>query len=153
MLKACFSLVFSLISASRILYAADQSADINMANHYLQAAKDGDVKSEFFLGALYSAGVGVSLSDTEAFRWFLLAAEHGHSEACLLVGAMYTIGRGVPRSYVNAYKWASAAAASADLPETRSGAQQLLNLLASRMSENDITEGRKLAQAVIVPAS
>ena len=144
---ACLAIV--LIADSRISHAADQSADTTMANHYLQAAKDGDVNSQYYMGALYSAGVGVSLSDSDGFHWFLLAAEHGNSEARIIVGASYAIGRGVARSYVDAYKWTFVAATSADLPETRNGARQLLDVLTSRMSDKDIAEGRKLAQSIL----
>jgi tetratricopeptide (TPR) repeat protein len=144
---SCVAIV--LIAMSRISHAADQSADINMANHYLQAAKNGDVKAQYYMGALYSAGVGVSLSDTEGFHWFLLAAEHGNSEARIIVGASYATGRGVARSYIDAYKWTFVAAASGDLPETRNGARQLLDVLTARMSDNDIAEGRKLAQSIL----
>jgi tetratricopeptide (TPR) repeat protein len=142
---ACIAIVL----ISRISHAADQSADIDMANHYLQLAKNGDVKAEYYMGALYSAGVGVSLSDTEGFHWFLRAAEHGNSEARIIVGASYAIGRGVARSYIDAYKWTFVAASSADLPETRNGARQLLDVLTARMSDKDIAEGRRLAQPIL----
>jgi tetratricopeptide (TPR) repeat protein len=147
-LQACTYLVI-LAAISHFLYAADQSADVSMANRYLQAAKNGDVKAEFYTGALYSAGVGVSPSDAEAFRWFLRAAEHGNSEARIIVGASYAIGRGVPRNYTEAYKWTFVAAASADLPETRNGARQLLDVLIVRMSDHDIAEARKQAQSIL----
>jgi len=50
--------------------AADSASDQDMANRYLQAAKSGDDDARFYLGALYSAGVGLPHSDEEAFRWF-----------------------------------------------------------------------------------
>ena len=148
-LKAIVCSLLWLSASAEASRAAEQSADVSMANRYLQAAKNGDVKAEFYMGALYSAGVGVSLSDTEAFRWFLRAAEHGNSEARIIVGASYAIGRGVTRNYVEAYKWTFVAAASADLPETRNGARQLLDVLVGRMSDNDIAEGRKRAQSIL----
>jgi tetratricopeptide (TPR) repeat protein len=144
---SCLAIV--LIAFGRIAHAAEHSPDIDMANRYLQAAKNGDIKAEYYMGALYSAGVGVSLSDAEGFHWFLRAAEHGNSEARIIVGASYAIGRGVARSYIDAYKWTFVAAASADLPETRNGARQLLDVLTARMSDNDIAEGRKLAQSIL----
>src|SRR5579864_66831 len=144
---SCLAIV--LFALSRNSHAADQSADVNMANHFLQAAKNGDVKSEYYMGALYSAGVGVALSDAEGFRWFLRAAERGNSEARIIVGASYAIGRGVPKNYIESYKWTFVAAASADLPETRNGARQLLDVLIGRMSDSDIAEARRQAQSIL----
>jgi tetratricopeptide (TPR) repeat protein len=136
-----------LIAGSR--NASDQAADVKMTDSYLRLAQQGDIKAQFYLGALYSQGVGVLPSDVEAFRWFLSAAEHGHSQARLIVGAMYAIGRGVPKSQVDAYKWTSVAATSADTPEDRNGAQQLLDMLVSRMTSSDIAEGKRLAQSIL----
>jgi hypothetical protein len=41
--------------------AADAVSDQDMASRYLQAAKSGDDEAQFYLGALYSAGVGVPM--------------------------------------------------------------------------------------------
>lgn len=152
-LKAIACLLIWPMVGDGISRAADQSADVNMTNRYLQAAKSGDVKAEFYMGALYSAGVGVSPSDAESFRWFLRAAEHGNSEARIIVGASYAIGRGVPKNYIESYKWTFVAAASADLPETRNGARQLLDVLIGRMSDNDIAEARRQAQSILTSTS
>jgi TPR repeat protein len=75
-----------------------------MANRYLQAAKSGDDDAQFYLGALYSAGVGWPRSDEEAFRWFSRAADQGHSHAMLITSGLYAIGRGVRKDHVRAYE-------------------------------------------------
>jgi len=46
---------------------ADPMFDQDMASRYLRAAQSGDDEAQFYLGALYSAGVGVPRSDEEAF--------------------------------------------------------------------------------------
>jgi tetratricopeptide (TPR) repeat protein len=145
----CCLVILLLMAHGRLVQAADQSADVKMANHYLEAAKNGDVKAEFYMGALYSTGVGVPPSDAEGFRWFLRAAEHGNSEARIIVGASYATGRGVTRNYIDAYKWTFVAAATGDLPETRNGGRQLLDVLSARMSDKDIADARRQAQSVL----
>ncbi len=79
---------------------ADFASDQNMANRYLRAARSGDDDAQFYLGSLYSAGIGVPRSDEEAFRWFARAADQGHSHAMLIVGGLYAIGRGAPKDNV-----------------------------------------------------
>src|SRR5689334_23709619 len=86
--------------------AADPVFDQDMASRYLRAAQSGDDDAQFYLGALYSAGVGVPRSDEDAFRWFARAADQGHSHAMLIVGGLYAIGRGVPKDSVKAYQYA-----------------------------------------------
>ena len=46
--------------------AADTVSDRDMANRYFQAAQAGDDNAQFYLAALYSAGVGEPRSDAEA---------------------------------------------------------------------------------------
>lgn len=152
MFRALFIVAIIVLSSARISNAGDQTADIKMTEGYLRLAQQGDIKAQFYLGALYSQGVGVAQSDIEAFRWFLSAAERGHSQARLVVGEMYAIGRGVPKSNVDAYKWASAAATSANLAEAQKSAQQLLDKLTSRMTSADIAEGKRLAQSIVPSA-
>mgnify|MGYP002336300326 CR=1 FL=1 len=72
---------------------ADAASDRDMANRYEQTAQAGDEDAQFYLGALYSAGVGRSRSDAEAFRWFSRAADQGHAHAMLIVAGLYASGR------------------------------------------------------------
>jgi len=69
-----------------VAYAANSMSDIEMADRYLQAAQSGDNDAQFYLGALYSSGVGRPRSDEEAFRWFSRAADRGHTHAMLVLG-------------------------------------------------------------------
>lgn len=152
MLRAFFITAIVALFGAGISNASDQSADAKMTEGYLRSAQQGDVRAQFYLGALYAQGVGVAQSDVEAFRWLLSAAERGHAQARLVTGEMYAIGRGVAKSNVDAYKWASAAATNASPADTQRSAQRLLDLLAGRMTGSEVAEGRQRAQS-IAPSS
>ena len=109
-----------------------------MANRYLQAAQSGSDDAQFYLAALYSAGVGVPRSDEEAVRWFSRAAEQGHSHAMLILAGLYAIGRGVQKDNIKAYKWAYIVGTASRVEEFRNGARQLTGLLETRMTPDDV---------------
>src|ERR1700687_5557621 len=92
--------------ASSVAYAGDAVSEKERADRYSQAAQSGDSEAQFYLGALYSSGVGRARSDEEAFRWFSRAADQGHSHAMLVLAGLYAIGRGTSKNDFNAYKWA-----------------------------------------------
>jgi hypothetical protein len=117
---------------------AHAGSDQEMAARYLQAAQSGDDDAEFYLGALYSAGVGVPASDGEAFRWFSRAAEQGHSHAMLILAGLYAVGRGVGPDKIKAYKWAYVVASASKVEEFRNGARQLMGVLEGKMTPEQI---------------
>ncbi len=121
---------------------ADSLSDKEMADRYFQAAQAGDNDAEFYLGALYSAGVGRLRSDEEAFRWFSRAADQGHSHAMLVLGGLYAIGRGGPKDNVNAYKWAYIVSVGTRVEEFRNGARQLMGVLEARMTPQEINQAK-----------
>ena len=121
---------------------ADLASDQDMANRYLRAAQSGDDDAQFYLGALYSAGVGVPRSDEDAFRWFARAADQGHSHAMLIVGGLYAIGRGVPKDSVKAYQYAYIVSSATKVEEFRNGSRQLMGVLESRMTPDEINRAR-----------
>src|SRR6266581_4281897 len=84
-MKRAFLAIFcgAALFASSIAYAADTASDKEMADRYSEAAQSGDSDAQFYLAALYSAGVGRSRSDAEAFRWFSRAADQGQSQPAL----------------------------------------------------------------------
>jgi hypothetical protein len=122
--------------------AADFASDQDMANRYLQAAKSGDNDAQFYLGALYSAGVGLPRSDEEAFRWFSRAADQGHSHAMLILSGLYTIGRGVQKDYIKAYEYAYILSSATKVEEFRNGSRQLMGLLETKMTPEEITRAK-----------
>src|SRR5260370_27871240 len=111
--------------ASSVAYAGDAVSDKEMADRYSQAAQSGDSDAQFYLAALYSAGVGRSRSDTEAFRWFSRAADQGHSHAMLVLSGIYAIGRGVPPDNFNAHKSAYIASVRPRVEAFRKGSRHL----------------------------
>jgi hypothetical protein len=124
---------------------ADAASDRAMATRYEQAAQSGDDDAQFYLGALYSAGVGRPRSDQEAFRWFSRATDQGHSHAMLIVAGLYASGRGTPKDNVKAYSWAYIVASAGKVEEDRNGARQLMSLLMKRMTSDEI--GRAVVAA------
>ncbi len=113
-----------------------------MANRYMQAAQSGDDDAEFYLGALYAAGIGVQHSDEEAFRWFMRAANQGHSHAMLIVSGLYAIGRGVAKDSVKAYEYAYIVSSATKIDEWRNGSRQLMGVLESRMTPDEVNRAR-----------
>ncbi|WP_291576805.1 tetratricopeptide repeat protein [Bradyrhizobium sp.] len=127
---------------SSAAWAADPVSDREMADRYFQAAQAGDSDAEFYLAALYSAGVGRQRSDEEAFRWFSRAADQGHSHAMLVLSGIYAIGRGTPKDNLNAYKWAYIVSAGSKVEEFRNGSRQLIGVLETRMTPQDISQAK-----------
>jgi hypothetical protein len=121
---------------------ADSAADHEMANRYLQAAQSGSDDAQFYLGALYSAGVGVPRSDEEAVRWFSRAADQGHAHAMLILGGLYAIGRGAQKDNIKAYKWAYIVGTASRVEEFRNGARQLMGLLETRMTPDEVNRAK-----------
>jgi TPR repeat protein len=130
------------LMASGIARAADPAADKDMADRYTQAAQSGDSDAQFYLGALYSAGVGRPRSDQMAFQWFSRAADQGHSHAMLILGGLYAIGRGTPKNNLNAYKWAYIVSLGTRVEEFRNGARQLLGVLDAKMTRNEVSQAK-----------
>ena len=124
---------------------ADLASDQDMASRYLRSAQSGDDESQFYIGALYSAGIGVPRSDAEAFRWFSRAADQGHSHAMLILAGLYATGRGVTKDNVKAYKWAYIVSAASRVDEFRNGSLQLMGVLETRMSPAEISQARSEA--------
>src|SRR5258707_9233996 len=128
--------------ANSVAYAADPISDKEMADRYFQAAQSGDNDAQFYLGALYSSGVGRPRSDEEGFRWFSRAAEQGHSHAMLVLAGLYAIGRGTSNDNLNAYKWAYIVSVGTRVEEFRNGARQLIGVLETRMTREQVNQAK-----------
>jgi len=134
---------------------ADPAFDQDMASRYLRAAQAGDDEAQFYLGSLYSAGVGVPRSDQEAVRWFGRAANQGHSHAMLILAGLYATGRGVTKNNAEAYKLAYIVNGASRVDEFRNGSRQLMGVLETRMSAQDISQAKASAanwRAVVTSA-
>lgn len=142
-MKRAFVAIFcgAALIANSIAYA-DSVSDKDMADRYFQSAQWGDDDAQFYLGALYSSGVGRPRSDEEAFRWFSRAADQGHSHAMLVLAGIYAVGRGTPKDNINAYKWAYIVSLGTRVEEFRNGSRQLMGVLETRMTPAQISKAR-----------
>lgn len=61
----------------------------------LKAAEQGDAAAQYYLGVLYSSGVGVLQDDKKAITWYRKSAEQGHAPAQYSLGVLYSSGVGV----------------------------------------------------------
>jgi TPR repeat protein len=132
----------TVLLASAAGASADPASDRDMANRYLQAARSGDDDAQFYMGALYSAGVGVPRSDEDAFRWIARAADQGHSHAMLILGGLYAVGRGVQKDNVKAYQYAYIVSSATKLEEFRNGSRQLMGVLEAKMTPEEVNRAR-----------
>jgi TPR repeat protein len=142
-MKRAFLAIFcgAALLANSIAYA-DAVSDREMADRYSQAAQSGDSEAQFYMGALYSSGVGRPRSNEEAFRWFSRAADQGHSHAMLVLAGLYAIGRGTSNDNLAAYKWAYIVSVGTRVEEFRNGARQLIGVLETRMTPEQINQAK-----------
>ena len=79
-----------------------------------QKAEQGDTKSQFTLGGMYTNGYGVWQDYAQAAAWFLKAADHGDAKAQIALGYAYAKGQGVPQDDARAMAWYRKAAEQGD---------------------------------------
>jgi len=79
--------------------------------YYLQAAKLGDMSSQYLLGKMYADAKGTEQNSRQAANWYAKAAKQGHSKAQATLGFMYSKGNGVNQDYSQAVNWYQKAAA------------------------------------------
>jgi len=80
-------------------------SELPMLSKMLIAAERGDAEAQFMLGVYYHKGMGGTMDEESAIRWYRKAAEQGHSEAQFALGVCYDNGQGVAADGVEAYKW------------------------------------------------
>ncbi len=68
-------------------------------------AKQGHTDAQFYLGLLYSRGIGIRNDVKEAAEWYRTAAEQGHVEAQYHLGLAYSMGAGVAVDNLKAARW------------------------------------------------
>jgi hypothetical protein len=109
-------------------------------------ADAGDGVSQYNLGQTYEAGQGVAQDFATAAEWYRRAAESGIPHARLNLGIAYALGRGVPRDLLQAYKWLSLATAAYRTDEDRSRAVKARDLVATKMTSDEVAEAQRLAR-------
>ena len=61
----------------------------------MEAAQNGNIKAQSYLGTMYLVGLGVDKNYKEAIKWLLNAAEKGDIPAQYTLGSMYKNGHEV----------------------------------------------------------
>ena len=120
-------------------YSAGSFSDA--ANHFKQAADQGNAGAQYNLGLMYNDGQGVTKNRKEAARWFQKAAERGFAKAQDILGLMYSNGKIVPRDYIQAHMWFHLAGINGEPDSTMSR-----DIIASMMTPSQIEQAQKLAK-------
>ena len=110
------------------------------AKWYQRAAEQGDSQAQTNLGALFHKGNGVVQDSSKAAKWYRHAAEQGHPVGQANLARLYATGEGVPQDDVQAHVWFSLAAR-----QGHAKAAKILELLANRMTTDQIAEAHRLA--------
>jgi uncharacterized protein len=114
------------------------------AEIFARLAEQGDPRAQTYLGVMYLRGQGVPQNFDAAAFWLHLASETGLPEAQYFLGLMYDKGQGVAQDFVVAHAWLNLAVAHAE-PRMRSHWVLIRNAVASKMSEAQLAEARRLA--------
>lgn len=77
---------------------------------FKNAVELGDKESEYELGNIYWNGLGVSVNNNEAIKWYRLAGGKGVLKAQLKLGTIFLRGDGVNKNEDEALKWFTKAA-------------------------------------------
>ena len=117
---------------------------VRSAQIFLPLAERGDPRAQTYLGVMYLRGQGVPQNFDAAAFWLHLASETGLPEAQYFLGLMYDKGQGVAQDFVVAHAWLNLAVAHAE-PRLRSRWVLIRNAVASKMSEAQLAEARRLA--------
>lgn len=80
-------------------------------DRYRQAAEQGDMGAELYLGLAYDLGQDVPRNSTTAARWYRKAAAQGSYSSASNLGVLYYNGDGLPKDSVEAAVWFRNAAA------------------------------------------
>ena len=121
--------------------------DAEAARWIRLAADQGFAPAQYNLGLLYFRNRGVTGNDAEAARWYRAAAEQGYAPAQAGLGYLYTYGAGVEEDHVRAYLWLELAWRGAESDFTRELYAGQRDALAELMTEEEVRESRRLADA------
>ncbi len=111
-----------------------------------RAAEQNDGTAQLQLGLMYSESRGVPQDYAEAAKWYQLAADNGIAEAQYNLGILYAYGRGVPQDNVLAHMWFNRAAALFTKYLPRNRAVNNRDIVARRMSPDEIARAQELAR-------
>jgi TPR repeat protein len=123
--------------------------DAKAAKWLRLAADQGDAAARFRLGLMYSEGHGVPQDHAEAAKWYRLAADQRHPQAQYNLGLLYATGEGVEQDYRMAHMWLNLAVVHFPPSERpkRNAAIRSRDLMAGKLSREEVAEAQKLARA------
>jgi hypothetical protein len=133
-----------------LLYANGQGVPqdyAQAASWFRKAAEQGNADAQNNLGVLYDKGQGVPQDYTQAASWYRKAAEQGNALAQYNLGIDYTNGRGVMQSNIIAYALWNASATND--PSVDNSATKKREIIAARMSNQEITAAQRLTVAMM----
>lgn len=113
-----------------------------------RAAEQGHLGAQMELARIYRIGEGVPADESKMVKWYQEAAKQGDVGAQLLTADAYAYGHGVEPDYVRAYMWYEIA-----LRYWGDLAIQARDVIAEKMSSEQIQEARRLASEMQVPAA
>jgi uncharacterized protein len=116
------------------------------ANLLTPLALRGNAKAQAMLGFMFEHGFGEPQAYVAAVDLYRQAAISGDAFAQCMLGLMYDKGYGVDEDFVLAYKWINLAVAGAS-PRQRDYYRRLRDAVRSKMSNEQIAEGQRLALA------
>ena len=135
-------LIFSLVLSLTISFSQAQTVHIDSLR---QKAEQGDADAQFILGASYYHGKGVPQDYVEAAKWWRKAAEQDQAYAQEYLGFAYSYGLGVPHDDVLAHMWYNLAASKLK-GEARESAAKFRDLIAKRLTQEQIAEAQRLTR-------
>jgi hypothetical protein len=115
--------------------------DVRAAEWLHKAAEQGEPEAQAALGTMYDVGEGVAKDLEKAAEWYLRAAENGHPGAQFSLGSMYVNGQGGPRDIYRGLMWLNLSR------EEMHSSRYLIFRLEGELSEEELAEGRRLAEA------
>lgn len=114
-LGVCFAV--AVATSSLVIAGFDEGIAVFRKGDFTKAlqefrvsAKKGGTDAQFYLGLMYSHGLGVVKDHKESVKWYLKAAEQGHAKAQYIVGLKYDSGEGFVQDYEKAVIWYQKAA-------------------------------------------
>ena len=109
-------------------------------------ADQGTASAQHNLGVMYRIGLGVPQDYAAAVSWYRGGADQGTASAQYNLGVMYLYGQGVGQDYVQAYKWFTLSASRATRAYLREERTRQRDIVAARMTPQQITEAQRLAR-------
>ena len=86
--------------------SAEQQCEMDQAvAMFREAAEQGHMKAQMYLGEIYTSGLGVAKDERLALVYFEMAAHQGNSRSQLNVGNFYHGGHGCKLSYARAVEF------------------------------------------------